>query len=83
MRVRGYRVNECDNRYIAYHVNGDNLAAGLLCLVELAKEVPETGLGHDLIRREDTHAEELGRWVLGSWELAPNDLILLESWGHF
>jgi len=65
------------------NVNGNDLAAGLLCLVELAKEIPETGLGHDLVRREDAHAEKLGRWVLSSRELAPNDLILLESRGHF
>ena len=33
----------------------DNLSSGLLELPQLPKEVPETGLGHDLVSGEDPH----------------------------
>jgi hypothetical protein len=34
-------------------------SVGLLDLVELSEEVPESGLGDDLVRGEDPHSEEL------------------------
>lgn len=33
----------------------DNLSGGLLELLQLSQEVPETGLGDDGVRREDPH----------------------------
>jgi hypothetical protein len=42
-----------------YGVDGDDLSVGLLDLVELSEEVPESGLGDDLVRGEDPHSEEL------------------------
>lgn len=42
------------------------------------QEVPETGLGDDLIGRKDAHAEDLGRGVLLGWQMAADDLVFLE-----
>lgn len=62
-----------------YHVAGDDLASGLLDLAETAKEVPEAGLSNDRIGREDAHAVE-GRSRVGlGGQVAPNDLVLLET----
>ena len=36
-------------------LNRDNLASGLLELPQLPQEVPEPGLGHNLVRGEDPH----------------------------
>ena len=38
-------------------LNRDNLASCLLELPELPEEVPETGLGHDLVGGKDPHPE--------------------------
>lgn len=60
-------------------VERDNLAVGLLDLLELGQEVPEAGLGNDVVGGEDTHAVELrGGDGLGGEE-APNDLVLLKT----
>lgn len=62
-----------------YGVAGDNLAGGLLHLAETAKEVPEAGLSNDRIGRKDAHAVE-GRSRVGlGGQVAPDDLVLLET----
>lgn len=48
-----------------YGVDGNDLSVGLLDLVELSEEVPESGLGNDLVGGEDPHSEELKRLVDG------------------
>ena len=56
----------------------DDLAGGLLELPQLPEEVPEPGLGHDLVRGEDPHAVERSlRLILGR-ELAPDDAELAQ-----
>ena len=60
-------------------VQADDLTVGLLDLAELGKEIPETGLGDDLVWRKDTHAVELWRWVGIAGEMAANDLVFLQA----
>ena len=60
-------------------VQSDNLAIRLLDLSELRKEVPEAGLGNDIIRSEDAHAVQLRCRVGITGQMAPNDLIFLQA----
>lgn len=60
-------------------VHGDDLAVGLLDLLELHQEVPETGLGNDLIGGKNAHAVELGGGVALGGQMAANDLVLLKT----
>ena len=62
-----------------YHVDADDLASGLLDLLETAQEVPEAGLSNDRIGSEDTHAVEAGGRVCLGRQVAANDLVLLET----
>ena len=62
-----------------YDIDADDLASGLLHLLETTKEIPETGFSDDSIRREDAHAVE-GRSRVGlRGQMAPNDLVLLKT----
>lgn len=60
-------------------VQADDLTVGLLDLAQLGKEVPETGLGDNIVRRKDTHAVELWGRVGIRGQMAPNDLVLCET----
>jgi hypothetical protein len=60
-------------------VEGNDLAVGLLDLLELHQEVPEARLGNDLVGGKDSHAVELGGGVGLAREVAPNDLVLLKT----
>lgn len=62
-----------------YVVQADDLAVGLLDLLELGQEVPETGLGDNLIGSEDAHAVELGGRVGLGRQMAANDLVFLKT----
>lgn len=44
-------------------VEADDLAVGLLNLLQLGEEVPEAALRDDIVWREDAHAVELRVWV--------------------
>lgn len=60
-------------------VDGDNLTGGLLDLLELGQEVPESGLGHNLVGGKDSHSVEL---LLGGSlgrQLSANNLVFVES----
>lgn len=60
-------------------VDGDNLTGGLLDLLELGQEVPESRLGNNLVGGEDSHSVEL---LLGSSlgrQLSANNLVFVES----
>ena len=54
-------------------VNGQDLTSGLLQLVKTGHEVPEAGLGRDLVGGEDLHAEDVRLGVLLGGLLAPDD----------
>lgn len=60
-------------------VERDDLAVGLLDLLELGQEVPEAGLGDNVVGSEDTHAVELRGGVGLVGEEAPNNLVLLKT----
>jgi len=60
-------------------VDGDNLAVGLLNLAELCKEIPEAGLGNNIVGSENTHTIEFwSRLGLGG-EVAADDLVFPET----
>jgi hypothetical protein len=60
-------------------VDGNNLTGGLLDLLELGQEVPESRLGDNLVGGENSHSVEL---LLGSSlgrQLSANNLVFVES----
>lgn len=60
-------------------VDANNLTVGFLDTAQTSKEVPETGLGNNLVRSEDAHSEEL-RLRLGlSRKMATNDLVFVHA----
>lgn len=60
-------------------VQADDLTVGLLDLLQLGQEVPEAGLGNDLIGCENSHAVQLGGRVGLAGQMAPNDLVFLKT----
>lgn len=60
-------------------VDGDDLTGRLLDLAELAKEVPEPRLGHDLVGRKNAHAVDLGGGVDLCGQMAPDNLVFREA----
>lgn len=60
-------------------VKTDDLTVGLLDLLQLGEEVPETGLGDDLVGSENSHAVELGGGVGLGRQMAANDLVFLKT----
>lgn len=62
-----------------YLIESNNLSVGLLNLPQTSKEVPESRLGNDIVRRKDAHAVELGSWVGLGWQVTANDLVFLKT----
>ena|SRR5690349_9747761 len=62
----------------AYLVDTDDLAVNLLDLLQLAHEVPEAGLGDDLVGGKEAHAEKLGGGILLGGEVATDQLVLVK-----
>jgi hypothetical protein len=62
-----------------YDVEADDFTVGLLDLLQLGEEVPETRLGHNCVRGEDAHAVQLGRRVRLGRQVTPDDLVLVET----
>ena len=62
-----------------YRVEGDNLAVCLLDLPQGGKEVPETGLGDNVVGGKYAHAVKLRGGVDLGGEEAPDDLVLLKA----
>mmetsp|Transcript_8627 Transcript_8627/g.18937 ORF Transcript_8627/g.18937 Transcript_8627/m.18937 type:complete len:204 (+) Transcript_8627:99-710(+) len=60
-------------------VDGEQLAAALLGLVELLHEVPEARLGQDLVLGEEAHPVDLGHRVLGRRGRAAHNLVLVHA----
>lgn len=71
------KVLDFDWRCLVNLLQGDNLASGLLELLQLAQEVPETGFGNNVVGSEDTHLVQRRLWLLLAWQLAANDLVFL------
>lgn len=61
-----------------YLVDADDLAVNLLDLLQLAHEVPEAGLGNDLVGGKEAHAEKLGGGILLGGEVATDQLVLVK-----
>ena len=62
-----------------YLIESDDLAVGLLDLLQLGDEVPETRLGDDIVRRKDAHAVELGGRVALRGQVTPDDLVFVQT----
>lgn len=62
-----------------YLVHGDDLAVCLLDLPQLREEVPEAGLGDNIVGRKNPHAVKLGGRVGLAGEETSNDLVLLKA----
>lgn len=71
------KVLDFNGRCLVHLLQGDNLASGLLELLQLAQEVPETGFGDNVVGSEDTHLVQRRLWLLLAWQLAANDLVFL------
>ncbi len=59
-------------------VDGQDLTVGLLDLLHLAQEMPETGLCHDGVNGKDAHSVNLGMSIPFTREAAANNLILAQ-----
>lgn len=62
-----------------YHIQANNLTIGLLYLLQLREEVPETRLGYDIVGSKDAHAVEFRGRVRICRKMAANDLVFLET----
>ena len=62
--------------YNTHLVHRHDLTVGLLDLAELAKEVPETRLGHNIVGRKDAHTVNLGSRLGLGRQVATHDLVL-------
>lgn len=71
-------VLDLQRRLLGDLLEGHDLAGRLLELVQLTQEVPETGLGHNVIRGEDPHFVHSRVGLLVGGQLAANHLEFLE-----
>lgn len=59
-----------------YQSTVDGLSRGLLHLPQLGDEVPEAGLGHDVVGGEDPHPVQRWGRILGRGQQTPDDFVL-------
>lgn len=71
-------VLDLQRRLLELSFHRDDLTSCLLELTQLTQEVPKSRLGDDMVRCEDDHFEERRIWILLGWQLATDDLILLQ-----
>ncbi len=62
-----------------YPVDADDLASGLLDLLEASQEVPVPGLGDHRVRGEDAHAVHARGRVGFGRQMSADDLVLLKT----
>ncbi|KAB8339019.1 hypothetical protein FH972_021958 [Carpinus fangiana] len=62
-----------------YCIDGDDFTVGLLGLSETRQEIPEAGLGDNVVGRKDAHAVELGSRVGLGRQKPTDDLVFLEA----
>ena len=60
-------------------VEGNDLSSALLDLPELLQKVPESGLGHNLVHRKQTHAVELWCRLGLRREAAADNLVFMKT----
>lgn len=58
--------------------NVNDFSGGLLELLQLTKEIPETGLGDDSVGGEDPHFVERSLWLLLCGQFAPDDFVFFQ-----
>lgn len=59
---------------LRYLVDGDDLTGSLLDLAKLLEEIPEAGLGNDIVGSEESHAEKLRDGLLLGRKLTADNL---------
>lgn len=65
-------------RALVLALDRDNLTGCLLEFAQLAEEIPEAGLGDNVVGCEDDHLEQRRVLLLFRWQLAADDLVFLE-----
>lgn len=74
-------VLDADGSALVDLLDRDDLTGGLLELLQLAQEIPETRLRDNVVRSEDSHLVEGSGGLLLSGQLAPDDFIFLQLLG--
>lgn len=77
--LRGCLPGEAQGPGGSYLLNGNDLAGGLLDLLEAAKEVPVPGLRDGNVRREDGHAVQGRSGLRLGGQVTPDHLVLLKT----
>lgn len=67
---------------ILYLATVHNFSGRLLHLLQLRNEVPESGLGDDMVRSEDPHAVQRRGRAFRRGQAAPDHLVLPQLEGH-
>lgn len=57
----------------------EDLSVGLLHTTKHGDEVPETGLGDDMVGGEDLHLPDWSHWLLLRWDLASDNGVFVEN----
>lgn len=73
------KVLDLERTLLVDDVQRHNLASRLLDLSQLLQEVPEPGLGNNLVGCEYSHPVQLGSWVAVRWQVTADDLVFLEA----
>jgi hypothetical protein len=71
------KVLDLQRCLLEHTLDGHNFAGGLLEFAQLTQEIPETGLGNDLVGRKDVHFEEGRRWLLFGGQFTANHLVFV------
>jgi len=72
------KVLDCGGVLLKNLVEGEDLAVALLNLLQLSEEVPELGLGSDLVGCPELHAVNLGLLIGRRRQAPPDHLVLVE-----
>lgn len=74
-----HQVTAAPDPSCTYDIDGDDFTGGLLDLAKTAEEVPEAGLGNDVVRRKDAHPVQARSRVGLRGQMAPNHLVFLKT----
>jgi hypothetical protein len=64
---------------VTYHIEADNFTIRLLDFSEFRQEIPESRLSNNGVRSEDAHTVQFWGWVRVCRQMAPDDLVLVET----
>ena len=73
------KILHLQRAFLVDHIQGNDLAVGLLDFAQFHEEVPEAGFGDDGVGCEDAHAVEFGGRVGVGGEVSADDLVFVEA----